>query len=270
MNLSFKGKTVVVTGGSNGIGAAISYAFAEARANVVVNHLPTDRDVKGYKNLEARIAQLSGTAGNTGAVELAPPAGSCISFPGDITDSSFCNELCKKAVDSYGSLDVLVNSAGFTKPSTTEEVGDELWEAGLKVNLSAAFYLSRAALPYMEKQGKGRIIYISSSGAITGGGGAPFYSAAKAGVNGLVRAQSKELAPKGITVNAVLPALIDTDLLKERYNDPEKRKSLVSRIPVGRVGLPEDVANAVVFLASDQAGFICGQHLIVDGGSTYK
>lgn len=264
MNLSFEGQTVVVTGGSNGIGAAISYAFAEAGANVVVNHLPTDRDVKGYKDLEARISMLTKTGGDSS------PAGSCISAPGDITDSSFCNELCKKAVDTYGSLDVLVNSAGFTKPSTTDEVGDELWEAGLKVNLSAAFFLSRAALPYMEKKGKGRIIYISSSGAITGGGGAPFYSAAKAGVNGLVRAQSKELAPKGITVNAVLPALIDTDLLKERYNDAEKRKTLVARIPVGRVGLPEDVANAVIFLASEQAGFICGQHIIVDGGSTYK
>jgi 3-oxoacyl-[acyl-carrier protein] reductase len=258
MNLTFEGKTVVVTGGSNGIGAAISYAFVEAGAQVLVNHLPTDRDVEGFNNLKAGTAQLP------------PSAGNCISVPGDITDSSFCSQLCRLAFETYGSLDVLVNSAGFTKPSTTEEVSDELWEAGLKVNLSAAFYLSRAALPYMEKQGKGRIIYISSSGAITGGGGAPFYSAAKAGVNGLVRAQSKELAPKGITVNAVLPALIDTDLLKGRYNDPEKRKTLVARIPVGRVGLPEDVANAVLFLASEQAGFICGQHLIVDGGSTYK
>jgi len=264
MNLTFEGRTVVVTGGSNGIGAAISYAFAEAGANVVVNHLPIERDVKGFRELEARIAKLTKTGGHSS------PAGSCISLPGDITDSGFCNDLCKKAEDTFGSLDILVNSAGFTKPTTTEEISDELWETGLRVNLSAAFYLSRAALPYMEKEGKGRIIYISSSGAITGGGGAPFYSAAKAGVNGLVRAQSKELAPKGITVNAVLPALIDTELLRERHSEPEQRKALTARLPVGRLGLPEDVANAVIFLASDQAGFICGQHIIVDGGSTYK
>lgn len=255
MNFDFSGKTVVVTGGSNGIGAAISYAFAEAGAAVIVNHLPVERDVSGYGTLELRAAET---------------IGSTVSVPGDITDSRFCDRLCRYAVDTFGRLDVLVNSAGFTRPASTTETDDELWDRGIRVNLTAAFYLSRAAIPYMERDKGGRIIYISSSGAITGGGGAAYYSAAKAGINGLVRSQSKELAPKGITVNAVLPALIDTDLLRGRHSEPEQQRKLIERIPVGRLGRPEDVANAVIFLASEKAGFICGQHLIVDGGSTYK
>ncbi len=255
MLVSFENRTVIVTGGSRGIGAAISRGFADAGANVIVNHLPNDPDTRGFAEVESLVKESGGT---------------CVSAPGDITDATVCENLCRRAVDDYGRLDIVVNSAGFTRPVTAAETSDELWDAGLRVNLTAAFYLARAAIAHMTQKTGGRIVFISSSGAITGGGGAAFYSAAKAGVNGLVRSLSKELAPKGITVNAVLPALIDTELLRGRHNDPEKRKALIDRIPVGRFGLAEDVANAVLFLASDQAGFICGQHLIVDGGSTYK
>jgi NAD(P)-dependent dehydrogenase (short-subunit alcohol dehydrogenase family) len=122
----------------------------------------------------------------------------------------------------------------------------------------------------MISRGEGRIIYIGSAGSITGGGGSAAYSAAKAGINGLVRALSKELAPQGITVNAVLPALIETDLLRDKEPDLQKRKKYIDRIPVGRFGTPEDVAYTVMFLASEYAGFITGQNIIVDGGATFK
>ena len=122
----------------------------------------------------------------------------------------------------------------------------------------------------MIAQKAGRIICIGSAGSITGGGGSAFYSSSKAGINGLVRALSKELAPRGITVNAVLPALIETDLLRDREPDPAKRREYIKRIPVGRLGLPEDVAYAVLFLASEYAGYITGQNIIVDGGATYS
>jgi NAD(P)-dependent dehydrogenase (short-subunit alcohol dehydrogenase family) len=122
----------------------------------------------------------------------------------------------------------------------------------------------------MISQKAGRIICIGSAGSITGGGGSAFYSASKAGINGLVRALSKELAPGGITVNAILPALIETDLLRDREPDPAKRREYIKRIPVGRFGLPEDVAYAVLFLASEYAGYITGQNIIVDGGATYS
>lgn len=255
MELQFDGKTVVVTGGSRGIGAAISVAFAQSGASVVVNHLPAGPDTEGFDNVRSQINEIGG---------------SCISVPGDITDSAFCDALCRTAVEQFGQLDILVNSAGFIKPMPATETSDEIWRSGIEVNLSGAFYVSRSALSHMLPAGSGRIIFIGSAGAITGGGGAAFYSAAKGGINGLVRSLSKEVAPKGVTVNAVLPALIETDILKARYSDPEKREGLLERIPVGRIGQPEDVANTVLFLASEQAGYICGQHIIVDGGSTYK
>ena len=255
MELEFKGRTALVTGGSRGIGAAVSIALARSGARVAVNYLPMDRDVQGFESVRSAI-EASG--------------GSCIGVPGDITDTGFCDELCRRTVENYGSLDILVNSAGFASPLGCRDITDELWKNGIEVNLSAAFYVTRAALEYLERSESARIVYVGSSGAITGGGGSAFYSAAKAGINGLVRNLSKELAPKGITVNAVLPALIETDLLKDRHTDPEKRQALVSRVPVGRLGRPEDVADLVLFLASDRASFICGQHIIVDGGSTFK
>lgn len=255
MQLSFEDRTVLVTGGSCGIGAAVSIAFAGAGARVAVNHLPIERDEAGFNQVQKTVAEFGGT---------------CMSLPGDITDPKACEEMCRKTAEDFGSLDIIVNSAGYMRPASTEETTDKIWETGISVNLSAAFYMTRAAIPYLTKKPGGRIIFIGSAGAITGGGGAPFYSAAKAGINGLVRYLSKDLAPKGITVNAVLPALIETDMLRERYSDPEKRKAVLTRIPVGRLGQPEDVANLTLFLASEQAGYICGQQMIVDGGSTYK
>jgi 3-oxoacyl-[acyl-carrier protein] reductase len=255
MKLDFKAKTAIVTGGSRGIGAAISTLLAESGANVMIDYIPIERDIEGLKQVEKQIRE------NGGIVD---------SFAGDVTSPEAMEELCSKTLDRFGSLDILVNSAGFTVPAGIEELSADLWKSGINVNLSGAYYATRAASPHMIAQGEGRIIYIGSAGSITGGGGSAAYSAAKAGINGLVRALSKELAPKGITVNAVLPALIETDLLRDRQPDPEKRKKYLERIPVGRFGTPEDVANMVLFLASDQAGFITGQQIIVDGGSTYK
>ncbi len=253
MELRLKDKVAVVTGGSRGIGAAICTALAQSGVSVVINYLPVERDIAGFEKVKAEIEGFGGR---------------CTSCPGDITDSQFCSELCKTAKETYGRLDILINSAGFAVPLGAKEITDKQWKSGIEVNLSAAFYVTRAALEYMSETG--RIIYIGSSGSITGGGGSAFYSAAKAGINGLVRNLSKELAPKGITVNSVLPALIETDLFRDRYPDPEQWKDMIGRVPVGRLGRPEDVANLVLFLASDQAGFICGQNIIVDGGSTYK
>ncbi len=255
MKLDFSNRTVVVTGGARGIGAGICEAFARAGANVVVDYIPIDQDVAGLRQLEGRLQELGA---------------SYATYAADVTSPQEMAALCDAAVQDFGGLDVVVNSAGFTQPVGMAEISQELWQRGLDVNLSGAFYLSQAAAEHMTRGGRGRIIYIGSAGSITGGGGAAFYSAAKAGINGLVRVLSKELAPRGITVNAVLPALIDTDLLRERQPDPIKRQEYVSRIPVGRLGRPEDVAAMVLFLASEHAGFVTGQNIIVDGGATYK
>lgn len=255
MNLDFKSKTAIVTGGSRGIGAAISTLLAQSGANVMIDYIPIERDIEGLKQVENQIRDQGGIVD---------------SFAGDVTSPEAMEDLCSKTLDRFGSIDILVNSAGFTVPAGIGELSAELWKSGIDVNLSGAYYATRAAAQHMITQGEGRIIYIGSAGSITGGGGSAAYSAAKAGINGLVRALSKELAPKGITVNAVLPALIETDLLRDRQPDPEKRKKYIERIPVGRFGTPEDVAYMVLCLASDQAGFITGQQIIVDGGSTYK
>lgn len=255
MNLEFKGKTVIVTGGSRGIGAAISVLFASSGANVMIDYLPVDKDIEGLKQVEQEIQN------NGGVVD---------SIAANITSPEAMESLCAKTLDRFGSLDILVNSAGFTRPAKVQNLTPDLWKSGIDVNLSGAFYATHAACRHMISQGEGRIIYIGSAGSITGGGGSAAYSAAKAGINGLVRALSKELAPQGITVNAVLPALIETDLLKDKEPDPEKRNKYIERIPVGRFGTPQDVAHTVLFLASEYAGFITGQHIIVDGGSTYK
>jgi 3-oxoacyl-[acyl-carrier protein] reductase len=255
MKLDFKKKTAIVTGGSRGIGAAISTLLAESGSNVMIDYLPVEKDIEGLRQVEKHIQEKGGTVD---------------SFAGDVTSPEAMEELCRKTMERFGSLDILVNSAGFTVPAGIGELSADLWRSGIEVNLSGAYYATQAAAQHMLSQGAGRIIYIGSAGSITGGGGSAAYSAAKAGINGLVRALSKELAPKGITVNAVLPALIETDLLRDREPDPEKRKKYIERIPVGRFGTPEDVAHMVLFLASEYAGFITGQQIIVDGGSTFK
>jgi 3-oxoacyl-[acyl-carrier protein] reductase len=255
MNLDFEGKTAIVTGGSRGIGAAVSVLFAASGANVMIDYLPVGKDIEGLKQVERQIRDAGG---------------SCETFAADVTSPTAMEQLCGRTLDRFGGLDILVNSAGFTCPAKIGELSAELWNGGIDVNLSGAFYATRAACGHMISQGAGRIVYIGSAGSITGGGGSAAYSAAKAGINGLVRALSKELAPQGITVNAVLPALIDTDLLRDKEPDRKKRNKYIERIPVGRFGTPQDVAYTVLFLASEYAGFITGQNIIVDGGATYK
>lgn len=255
MNLDFKSKTAVVTGGSRGIGAAISVLLAQSGAKVMIDYLPIEKDIEGLKEVVSQIRESGGQ------VE---------SFTGDVTSPQAMEELCSLTLERFGGLDILVNCAGLTFPAGIEELSPDLWQRGVDVNLTGAYHATRAAAPHLLSQGAGRIIYIGSAGSITGGGGSAAYSAAKAGINGLVRALSKEMAPRGITVNAVLPALIETDLLRDKEPDPEKRSKYIERIPVGRFGTPEDVAYLVLFLASEFAGFITGQNIIVDGGATYK
>jgi 3-oxoacyl-[acyl-carrier protein] reductase len=255
VNFDFTGKTVLVTGGARGIGAAVSILFADAGANVMIDYIPVEKDIEGLRRVEQRLKETRGKYAT---------------FSADITSEDEVEKLCSETVKRFGRLDILVNSAGFTSPAKINELSFDLWRRGIEINLSGAFYVSSMASKYMISQKKGRIIYIGSAGSITGGGGSAAYSSSKAGINGLVRALSKELAPLGVTVNAVLPALIDTDLLRTKEPDPEKRREYIKRIPVGKFGKPEDVAYMVMFLASEYAGFITGQNIIVDGGATYK
>lgn len=254
VQLDLSGRTALVTGGARGIGAEICRIYALAGANVIVAHLPVALDVEGARMVRE---------------DIEGGGGRCICVEADVTCPDQMDALVKRCSQEFDPIDILVNSAGFARPAGIDELTVDGWRQGIEVNLTGAYIATRAVARQMAARRQGRIIYIGSAGSITGGGGSASYSAAKAGINGLVRALSKELAPQGITVNAILPAIIETDLLRERQPDPEKRKEYIKRIPVGRLGQPEDVAYLALFLASALSSYISGQNIIVDGGSTY-
>src|SRR5205807_2616112 len=167
-------------------------------------------------------------------------------------------------------LDVLVNNAGTTSVQQTETMPLDVWERTLRINLSGTFYCCRAAIPHLRRRPGAAIVNISSSSALVGGGGGSHYAASKAGVDGLTRHLARELAP-GIRVNSIQPRTIETDLFRARYAHASmEQERLRDQVPLGRFGQPEDIADAVAFLASDWASFITGQIILIDGGRTYQ
>lgn len=244
MNLC--GKTAVVTGGSRGLGRAICLELARQGAQVVFSY-----------------------AGNTAAAE--ETAAACravgekaIPLQGDVADSAAVKALMETAVKECGSLDILVNNAGITRDSLILLMKERDFDQVVETNLKGAFLCMKAAARIMMKQRSGRIISISSVVGLRGNAGQVNYAASKAGIVGMTKSLARELAARNITVNAVAPGFMDTDMTAVL---PENvRESLLASIPLGRLGRPEDVAEAVAFLASEAAGYITGQALSVDGG----
>ena len=187
----------------------------------------------------------------------------------DACRSADTQRTARRVVDRYGRLDVLVANVGQNKARPVEETTDEDWRRFVDVNLSSAFYGVRAALPPMLKKGRGKILLIGSSAAFDGGGGAVDYAAAKAGLTGMMRYLARSYARQGVLANVIHPAVIETDLLRERYSHPDKKQALIAQVPVGRLGRPEDIAGLAAFLASSWGDFICGQEFLVDGGRTF-
>jgi 3-oxoacyl-[acyl-carrier protein] reductase len=243
----FKDKVVLVTGGSRGIGRACALAFAKAGAAVVVIN---------YAGNEAAAQE---------SVKLVQEAGAkseAVKF--DVADSAACAAAVDAIVKTHGRLDVLVNNAGVAVDGLVMRVKDEDWDKQLDTNLKGAFALIRAASRPMMKQRGGAIINLTSIVGESGNAGQAAYSASKAGLIGLTKSVAKELASRNIRVNAVSPGFIGTDMTAG-IND-EMRKKMVEGIPLARLGTPEEVANAVVFLASDAAAYITGEVLKVNGG----
>jgi 3-oxoacyl-[acyl-carrier protein] reductase len=240
------GKSALVTGASGGIGAGIARALHAQGATVVLSG--TRRDA-----LDALAADLDGQS--PGRVHVCPA---------DLADPAASDPLIEAAEAAAGPLAILVNNAGMTRDRLALRITDEDWNAVLEVDLAAPFRLARAALRGMLRRRAGRIINIGSVVGATGNAGQANYAAAKAGLIGLTKALAQEVASRGITVNAVAPGFIVTpmtDVLGEA-----QRSKLASAIPLGRLGQPSDVAAAVVFLASDEAGWITGATLHVNGG----
>lgn len=241
-----EGKTALVTGASRGIGRAVAVALASAGAKVAVNYAGNDAAAEETK---AVIEAAGGTA---------------ILVKADIADSEAVEKMVADTVAAFGQIDILVNNAGITRDGLLMRMKNEDFDAVINTNLKGVYYTTKAVTKLMMKKRYGRIINMASVVGLTGNAGQANYSAAKAGVIGFSKTVAKELASRGITCNMVAPGLIATDMTKDL---PEKAKeAMMTSIPLGRAGQPEDVAQAVLFLASDNASYITGQVINVDGG----
>ncbi len=240
-----EGKTAVVTGAARGIGRAICVKLAEAGANVVGIDIALD------------------TMGETGDLVKAQGV-QFLALEGNVTKFEDLQAAFAKAVEQFGSLDILVNNAGITRDGLLIRMDDADWNAVLSINLTGVFNGIKAASRQMMKQRSGRIINIASVVGIIGNAGQANYSASKAGVIGLTKTAARELASRGINVNAVAPGFIVT-AMTDKLNEEEKEK-LHAQIPLKRLGEPEDVADAVLFLAGPHSGYVTGQVIKVDGG----
>lgn len=239
------GKTAIVTGASRGIGAAIARKLCEAGANVALCS----------RSAEA-VAAIADTLNSEGYTAISTAA--------DISKKGDVEALIKMVQDRFSQIDILVNNAGITRDTLLMRLKDEDWEAVLQTNLTGTMYCTRAVLRPMIRQRSGRIINISSVIGVMGNAGQASYAAAKAGIIGFTKTIAREVGARGITVNAIAPGFITTDMTAQI---PEQhQKQLLELIPLRSFGNPEDVADAVCFLASDAARYITGQTLHVDGG----
>jgi 3-oxoacyl-[acyl-carrier protein] reductase len=247
MGDELNGKVALVTGASRGIGTAIALELAEEGASVVVTYR---QNADKADTVVKAITDMGGTA--------AP-------FKADMGNVGNIRDLCAFAEGEFGGVDVLVNNAAIHQHIPADElpVGD--WSKVMETNLTGPFVLSQECISHMKEKGWGRMINISSMDAFTGTRVECHYGASKAGLIGFTRALALEVAHLGITVNAVAPGPIETDMLN--VNTEERRQKLLSIVPVGRLGVPEDIAHAVVFLASPKASFITGQTVHVNGGA---
>ncbi|KAL1889717.1 hypothetical protein Sste5346_008703 [Sporothrix stenoceras] len=259
------GKTAAITGGTTGIGRAITLEYLRQGCNVAVNHLGLDRDEVHRKSL---IEAAQALQNDSKALAGAPPAGRLIELAGDVTDPTTSKDLVAAAVKEWGSLDVFVANAGIFKASPFLEIDKELFDNSMKVNVNGAFYAFQAAARQMVDQGKGgSIIGVSSISALVGGGLQVHYTPTKAAVLSMTQSMAIALAKHKIRCNALLPGTIHTQLAEDDMQNKEKKAYLEHRIPLGRVGKPEDMAGPAVFLASeDMSSYVTGSSLLADGG----
>ena len=244
--MDFTGKIAIVTGSGRGIGKAIAMKLAENGATLVINDVgdsaPAEQTVSEIKNLNRQ----------------------AMAIMADVSSSADVTKMMEAAIAAYGKVDILVNNAGITRDQLTMKMTDEEWDKVLAIDLKSVFLCTRAVLRPMLKQRSGRIISMSSVVGIIGNAGQANYAAAKAGIIGFTKTIAKEVASRGITVNAVAPGFIDTPMTQVL---PEERKqALMANIPLGYLGTPRDIAETVAFLASEEARYITGQVISVDGG----
>lgn len=241
-----EGKVAVVTGASRGIGRAVALKLSEEGAAVVINYNGSAEKAEEVKH------------------EIEKNGGKAEVMQCNVSDFQACEIFIKEVIAKFGSLDILVNNAGITRDGLLMRMSEEDFDAVLDTNLKGTFHCIRFASRQMMKQRSGRIINLSSVSGVLGNAGQANYSASKAGVIGLTKAAARELASRGVTVNAIAPGFVHTDMT-QCLSEKVKEES-VKQVPLGRFGEPADIAEAVAFLASERAGYITGQVLCVDGG----
>jgi 3-oxoacyl-(acyl-carrier-protein) reductase len=243
---SFAGRVALVTGGTRGIGSAITRSFAESGAHVAA----------GYSRSHEHAEKL--------AVELQNEGLSVSLHQGNVGDPDDCRRVVDTVLERYNRIDFLINNAGVTVDKTVRKMTIDNWHAVLRVNLSGAFYMTKAVLEHMIERGSGRIVNISSVIADIGNIGQANYAASKSGLFGFSKSLALEMARRGITVNCVAPGFVDTDMVADI--PPDVLAGVIERIPVGRLGQPDEVARAVRFLVDDDSSYITGTVLAVNGG----
>jgi len=245
--MDLSNKVAIVTGSARGIGKAIAIKLAEVGADVVVN------------DIAAAAEALESTANEIRALNR-----KALAVTADVSSAPDVTRLIDTAASTMGRIDILVNNAGVTRDQLLMRMTDEDWDTVLNIDLKSAFLCTRAVLRHMMKQRWGRIVSIASVVGMMGNAGQANYAAAKAGVIGLTKSIAKEVGSRGITANAIAPGFIETRMTEQL--DEKQRQALLQRIPLGSIGTPRDVAEAVAFLASEEARYITGQVLAIDGG----
>lgn len=246
----FKNKTAIVTGAAKGIGYGIALALAKGGSNVVL----ADMDESSNENSAKEIEKETGSK--------------CIAVKCDVSKKEEVDNLVKTAVEKFGEVDILVNNAGIFPYKSFLEMEESDWDKVLDINLKSVFLVSQAAVKVMKEGSK--IVSISSVASLIGFENLTHYCASKGGINGFTRALALELAPKKINVNTVAPGATRTPGADWESMSEEEAKQTISLVPWGRIGLPEDIANAVIFLSSPQSDYITGQIIVVDGGWTLR
>ena len=240
------GKVALITGASRGIGRAVAIKLAGAGARVIINYAG---NLAAAQEVEQTIKAAGGDA---------------VIMQGDVANADVVDAMVKQITDNFGRIDILVNNAGITRDTLLMRMKEEDWDAVINTNLKGVFHCTKAVSRVMMKQKSGKIINMSSVVGVTGNAGQANYAAAKAGVIGFTKSMAKELASRGITVNAVAPGFIATDMTA--VLSEQVKAELIARIPLGRLGATEDISAAVLFLVSEAANYITGQTLNVDGG----
>ncbi len=242
-----KDRVAIITGSSRGVGKAIAVWFGGAGCKVVVNY------------------KTSGEKAREVAREIEKSGGESIVVKADVTNEKDVKNMISETLQAFGKIEILVNNVGTYQRCGFLDIGVNDWETSIKGNLTSVYLCTRAALPFILKQKNGRVINIASTSGITGGTSGVHYAAAKGGVIAFTRALSGEFAPRGVTVNAIVPSKIETDMLYDSLKGKDVN-DLVKKIPVGRLGKPEDIAGLALYLASDASGYITGETITASGG----